>query len=152
MADIHETANPPDATVDDVLKALGTAGTVHLAAHGRLNPDNPLFSALSLHDGPLVVYDVQRLDQVPETVIMAACDVGRSVVVSGNELLGLAATFLERGTSQLIASVVPVPDAATKDLMIAVHRRLRENLPPAQALAEAQEELGEPNGFVCVGA
>ena len=83
---------------------------------------------------------------------MAACDVGRSVVVSGNELLGLAATFLERGTSQLIASVVPVPDAATKDLMIAVHRRLRENVPPARALAEAQEELGEPNGFVCVGA
>ncbi|WP_146231554.1 CHAT domain-containing protein [Lentzea atacamensis] len=152
VADIHQTANPPDATVDEVLKILGTAGTVHLAAHGRLNPDNPLFSALSLHDGPLVVYDVQRLDQVPETVIMAACDVGRSVVVAGNELLGLAATFLERGASQLIASVVPVPDAATKELMIAVHRRLRDNLPPARALAEAQEELGEPNGFVCVGA
>lgn len=152
VADIHQTANPAGATVDDVLKALGTAGTVHLAAHGRLNPDNPLFSALSLHDGPLLVHDVQRLDQVPETVIMAACDVGRSVVVAGNELLGLAATFLERGTSQLIASVVPVPDAATKELMIAVHRRLRDDVPPAQALAEAQEELGQPNGFVCVGA
>jgi CHAT domain-containing protein len=83
---------------------------------------------------------------------MAACDVGRSVVVSGNELLGLAATFLERGTSQLIAPVVPVPDAETKDLMVAVHRRLRQGLAPAQALAEAQQELDQPNGFVCVGA
>lgn len=152
VADLHSTTSPANATVDDVLKALATAGTVHLAAHGRLNPDNPLFSALSLHDGPLVVHDVQRLDQVPETVIMAACDVGRSVVVSGNELLGLAATFLERGASRLIAPVVPVPDAETKDLMIALHRRLRDGLPPAQALAEAQEELGRPNGFVCVGA
>ncbi|SES33839.1 CHAT domain-containing protein [Lentzea xinjiangensis] len=152
VADLHRVPNPRDATVDDVLKALATATTVHLAAHGRLNPDNPLFSALSLHDGPLVVYDVQRLDQVPETVVMAACDVGRSVVVSGNELLGLAATFLDRGASQLIASVVPVPDAATKDLMIAVHRRLRSGLPAARALAEAQEELDQPNGFVCVGA
>ncbi|MEV6236070.1 CHAT domain-containing tetratricopeptide repeat protein [Lentzea sp. NPDC051838] len=152
VAEIHQVAAAGHATVDDVLKALNTAGTVHLAAHGRLNPDNPLFSALSLHDGPLVVYDVQRLDQVPETVIMAACDVGRSVVVSGNELLGLAATFLERGTSQLIASVVPVPDAETKDLMIAVHRRLRDGRTPAEALAAAQEELDRPNGFVCVGA
>ncbi|MEU0878595.1 CHAT domain-containing protein [Lentzea sp. NPDC005914] len=152
VAEIHEIANPHHATVDDVLKALSTASTVHLAAHGRLNPDNPLFSALSLHDGPLVVYDVQRLDQVPETVIMAACDVGRSVVVSGNELLGLAATFLERGASQLISSVVPVPDAETKELMIAVHRRLRDGRTPAEALAEAQEELDRPNGFVCVGA
>ncbi|NKE59693.1 CHAT domain-containing protein [Lentzea sp. PSKA42] len=152
VAEIHQTSNPHNATVDDVLKALGTAGTVHLAAHGRLNPDNPLFSALSLHDGPLVVHDVQRLEQVPETVIMAACDVGRSVVVSGNELLGLAATFLERGASRLIASVVPVPDAETKDLMIAVHRRLRDGRSPALALAEAQEELDRPNGFVCVGA
>jgi hypothetical protein len=152
VADLHATTNPRDATVDDVLKALATASTVHLAAHGRLNPDNPLFSALSLHDGPLVVYDVQRLDQVPETVIMAACDVGRSVVVSGNELLGLAATFLERGTSQLIAPVVPVPDAETKELMLGVHRRLRDGRSPAVALAEAQEELSQPNGFVCVGA
>ncbi|MDX8142150.1 CHAT domain-containing tetratricopeptide repeat protein [Lentzea sp. BCCO 10_0061] len=152
IADLHATTNPRDATVDDVLKALATASTVHLAAHGRLNPDNPLFSALDLHDGPLVVYDVQRLEQVPDTVIMAACDVGRSVVVSGNELLGLAATFLERGTAQLIAPVVPVPDAETKDLMLGVHRRLRDGRSPAAALAEAQEELGRPNGFVCVGA
>ncbi|MDT7786501.1 MAG: hypothetical protein QOF58_4920, partial [Pseudonocardiales bacterium] len=152
VAEIHQIASPSSATVDDVLKALNAASTVHLAAHGRLNPDNPLFSALSLHDGPLVVYDVQRLDQVPETVIMAACDVGRSVVVSGNELLGLAATFLERGTSQLIAPVVPVPDAETKELMIAVHRRLRDGRTPAEALAEAQQELDQPNGFVCVGA
>ncbi|MCP2242138.1 CHAT domain-containing protein [Lentzea aerocolonigenes] len=152
VADIHDTTCPPHATVDDVLKALATAGTVHLAAHGRLNPGNPLFSALSLHDGPLVVHDVQRLDQVPETVVMAACDVGRSVVVAGTELLGLAATFLERGTSRLIAPVVPVPDAETKDLMVAVHRRLRDGRSPARALAEAQEELDRPTGFVCVGA
>ncbi|MFS8097125.1 CHAT domain-containing tetratricopeptide repeat protein [Lentzea alba] len=152
VAEIHDITSPPDATVDDVLKALATASTVHLAAHGKLNPDNPLFSALALHDGPLVVYDVQRLEQVPETVIMAACDVGRSVVVSGNELLGLAATFLERGVSQLIASVVPVPDAETKELMIALHRRLRGGLSPAEALAEAQQSLDRPNGFVCVGA
>ena len=112
------------------------------------------FPALAEPHGeqPLALFDGPGGTQVPETVIMAACDVGRSVVVSGNELLGLAATFLERGASQLISSVVPVPDAETKELMIAVHRRLRDGRTPAEALAEAQEELDRPNGFVCVGA
>ncbi|CAL9518602.1 hypothetical protein SUDANB95_03755 [Actinosynnema sp. ALI-1.44] len=139
------------ATVEAVLAALETAGTAHLAAHGVLASDNPLFSALRLHDGQLNVHDVQRLKRVPDTVLLAACDVGRSVVVSGDELLGLSAMFIERGTARVIASVVPVPDAETKPLMTAVHRRLVAGVAPAQALAEAQREVG-PSGFVCIGA
>ncbi|HWO59795.1 MAG TPA: CHAT domain-containing protein, partial [Umezawaea sp.] len=147
------------ATVDAVLAALATADTVHLAAHGTLSADNPLFSAVRLDDGPLLAHDVQGLERVPDTVLLAACDVGRSVVVAGHELLGLSATFLERGTTALIAPVVPVPDAETTPLMIAVHRRLAAGAPPAAALAEAQREVAADGpastaaaaAFVCVG-
>ncbi|MFJ7216032.1 CHAT domain-containing protein [Amycolatopsis sp. NPDC098790] len=148
------------ATVEAVLAALTTAGTVHLAAHGTLAVDNPLFSALRLHDGPLLGHDVRRLPRVPETVLLAACDVGRSVVCPGNELLGLSATFIERGTAQLVASVVPVPDLATTPLMTEVHRRLAAGEAPAAALASAQQKvaadgpgaLAASAGFVCIGA
>ena len=162
VAEIHGRTALVDeaATVEAVLAALTTAGTVHLAAHGRLAADNPLFSALRLHDGPLLVHDVRRLPRVPETVLLAACDVGRSVVCPGNELLGLSATFIERGTAQLVASVVPVPDLATTSLMTEVHRRLAAGEAPAAALASAQQkvaadgpaELAASAGFVCVGA
>jgi CHAT domain-containing protein len=142
-----------------VLAALGTADTVHLAAHGRLSADNPLFSAVGLHDGPLIAHDVRQLARVPDTVLLAACDVGRSVVVAGHELLGLSATFLERGTTALIAPVVPVPDAETAPLMIAVHQRLAAGAPPAVALADAQRQaaadgpasMAAAAAFVCVG-
>ncbi|RKT68125.1 CHAT domain-containing protein [Saccharothrix variisporea] len=140
-----------EATVEAVLSALETAATAHLATHGVLASDNPLFSALRLHDGQLNVHDVQRLKRVPDTVLLAACDVGRSVVVSGDELLGLSATFIERGTARVIASVVPIPDAETKPLMTAVHRHLVAGVAPARALALAQQEVG-PSGFVCIGA
>ncbi|MGQ0837751.1 CHAT domain-containing protein [Actinokineospora sp.] len=148
------------ATVDAVLAALGTADVIHLAAHGRLAVDNPLFSALLLHDGPLVAYDLERLPRVPHTVVLASCDTGRSVVCAGDELLGLAATFVGRGTAQVVASVVPIPDLETMPLMVALQRGLAAGLPAARALARAQLQVRDAGataragaaGFVCIGA
>jgi CHAT domain-containing protein len=146
------------ATVDTVLTALAKADLAHLAAHGTLVTDHPLFSSLRLHDGPLVCYDLDRLDRVPRTVVLAACDSGRSVICTGDELLGLGAAFLTKGCAQLVASVVPVPDAETAPLMVALHRLLAQGLPVAAALARAQAAADGPAaiaaaaGFVCIGA
>jgi tetratricopeptide (TPR) repeat protein len=149
------------ATAEATAAALTKADLAHLAMHGRLSPDNPLFSSLLLADGPLMVYDLEQLPRVPPTVVLAACDSGRHVVYAGDELLGLAATFLAKGAQQLVASVVPVPDAATAPLMVAFHQRLAAGQAPASALAAAQRTVGEGGGaaelaaaagFVCVGA
>ena len=149
----------PAATVDAVAAALDGAGVVHLAAHGRIHPSNPLFTSLTFADGPLTVYDVERLRQPPEVVVLAACDVGRSAVRAGDELIGLSATFLALGTRHVVASVVPVPDAETVPLMVAFHRRVATGTLTVPALATAQAELGagEPEamaasaGFVSIG-
>ena len=147
------------ADVPSVLTALATCGVAHLAAHSSLAVDNPLFSTLHLHDGPLLAYDLERLPSVPHTVVLASCDSGRSVVCTGDELLGLSSTFFARGTAQLIASVVPVPDPETAPLMVALHRRLAAGRPAAVALAQAQTEIADTGprglaaaaGFVCIG-
>jgi tetratricopeptide (TPR) repeat protein len=161
VAAIHRATALVDdaATVHAVLTALAAADVVHLAAHGRLSADNPLFSDLQLADGPLVVYDVERLARVPHTVVLAACESGRSMVCAGDELLGLSATFIRRGAAQLVASVLPIPDAETAPLMIAFHRRLAGGVAPAAALAAAQQDLAGDDpatlaaaaGFVCLG-
>jgi tetratricopeptide (TPR) repeat protein len=148
------------ATADAVLAALPAADLAHLAAHGRLVPDNPLFSSLRFADGPVVVHDLERLRTVPRTVVLAACDGGRSVVHTGDELLGLAATFLACGSAQLVASVLPIPDAETAPLMVALHRRLVAGQSCAAALADAQQAVRDAGpaalaaaaGFVCLGA
>ncbi|MGQ0774132.1 MAG: CHAT domain-containing protein, partial [Pseudonocardiales bacterium] len=101
------------ATVEAVGAALRGASVAHLAMHGQIRGDNPLFSSLRLADGPLTVYDLERLDAVPHTVVLAACDAGRSVMRAGDEPLGLSAAFLGLGTRQLVAPVVPIPDGAT---------------------------------------
>jgi tetratricopeptide (TPR) repeat protein len=161
VAAIHGTSALADAaaTVETVLTALDGAKLAHLAAHGRLHAHNPLFSSLDFADGPLTVYDLERLKRAPHTVILAACDTGRSVVRAGDELLGLSATFLALGTGQVVGTVVPVVDAAAMPLMVAFHRRLVGGDPPPAALAAAQRQVaaGDPvgmaaaAGFVCMG-
>jgi CHAT domain-containing protein len=154
LAGLHPgatTLRGGEATAAAALKALDGAALAHLACHGRFRADSPLFSSLELADGPLNVYELQTLRRAPETVVLSACDLAVSGLQPGDELLGLAAALLSLGTRTIIASVVPVPDAAAKRLMVAFHRRLLDGDSPAAALARAQQGAAVP-GFVCLGS
>lgn len=148
------------ATVGATSELISGSALAHLATHGRLSADNPLFSSLTLADGPLFVHDLERVAPLPHTVVLAACDSGRNAVLAGDELLGLGGTFLAGGTAQLIASVVPVPDRETGALMAALHREILGGSVPAVALRTAQRELAGDSpatfaaaaAFVCLGA
>jgi CHAT domain-containing protein len=148
-----------DARVDAVAAALDGASLGHVAAHGRFRADNPFFSSLQLADGPLTVYDLEAFRRAPARMILSACDSGLSVVRPGDELMGFAAAVFALGTRTLIASVVPISDAATRPLMLGLHAGLRAGLEPATALAQAQarasdddESLAASVSFVCFGA
>lgn len=139
------------ATVTATLDAIDGASTVHIAAHGRFRFDNPQFSALDLEDGPLTVYDLERIRRAPRRLVLSACDTALSAVHPGDELQGVAAAFLSLGTSTLVASVTPVADNETRTLMGSFHRGLAAGASPGRALAEAETTTGTL-GFVCFGA
>ncbi|MEV0614152.1 CHAT domain-containing protein [Nonomuraea sp. NPDC050404] len=147
------------ASVREVMSELDGAALAHLAAHGRVHSSNPLFSSVLLSDGPLTAYDLETLPGAPELVVLAACDVGRSAVLAGDEILGLCATLLAQGTRQIIVPVISIPDIETAPVMVAFHRALSSGLTAAQALAEAQTSVsGSPAAqvsamsFVSLGA
>ncbi len=151
------TLTDGEATVAAVLAALDGAGLAHVAAHGTFRADSPLFSALWLADGPLTVYDFEGVTRAPEHLILPACDSGRLAVVGADELIGLAASLIPLGTSSVIAALLPVDDAASARLMVALHRRLLAGDRPAAALAAARRmddspaAVGAGLSFVCVG-
>jgi tetratricopeptide (TPR) repeat protein len=140
-----------DSAAQDVLGTIDGAELAHIAAHGRFRSDNPLFSALQLADGPLTVYDLERLRRAPRRLVLSACESALSAVRPGDELMGLASAVFALGTSTLIASVTPVPDGGSRALMLDLHDRLSAGTPPARALAEANLATGI-DGFVCFGA
>lgn len=139
------------AEAEAVRSALDGADLAHLAAHGRFREDNPLFSSILLADGPLMVYDMEGLRVAPRRIVLSACDAAVSAVRPGNELMGLAAALLSLGTATLVASVSPVHDEETRELMVAFHERLGAGQTPATALAEAKRSSGVL-GFACFGA
>jgi tetratricopeptide (TPR) repeat protein len=134
-----------EATVEAALGALEGAGLAHVAAHGRFREDSPLFSSLLLADGPLVVHDLQRLRRTPHRVVLSACESGVLQPVGAHELLGLAAALLSMGTAGVVSSLAEVDDAATVEVMVALHRALRGGAGLGEALLAARRRgAGDP--------
>ncbi|HSH58468.1 MAG TPA: CHAT domain-containing protein, partial [Acidimicrobiales bacterium] len=151
-----------EATVARVTEGLGGATMAHIVAHGTFRRDNPLFSSIRLADGPLTVYDLERLGQVPSLMVLSACDGGISAVTAGDELSGLASALLALDARTVVASVTSVPDDLTRRLMVELHRRLGCGAEPAAALAAARDDVeadvggSDPRvhalaGFSCFG-
>jgi len=144
----------PAATVEATMRGLDGAAVAHFATHGHHEPENVLFSRLDLADGPLMAYDLQHLAVPPRQAVLSACDVGRTVVRPGDEILGFTAALLYAGTTSVVSSTVRVPDEAAIHVMIAYHRAVSAGAQPARALAAASlfSLSGPLAPFVCFGA
>lgn len=128
-------------------RAVPRSGLIHLAAHGSLRGDNPAFSFIQLADGPLFVHDLADYRLPGSTVVLTACSSGQGVALAGDEWIGLARGFLSSGAATVVASLWPIHDEATRELMDRFYRALlpeADRAPdmgdPAQALAEAMRE------------
>ncbi|MEU4880190.1 CHAT domain-containing protein [Streptomyces althioticus] len=130
-----------DATVPRVLTELDGAGLAHIAAHGTFRTDGPLFSALRMADGPLIVHDFERLGRSPYRIILSCCDTARFATVGADELLGLVTALLPLGTAGVVACSAPVNDAAVVPLMLALHEGLAKGLPLPEALRDARSAM-----------
>jgi CHAT domain-containing protein len=130
-------------------KALSERGpgcaVVHIATHGYFRRDNPMFSAVRLGDSYLSLYDLYHLRLPVGLVTLSACATGSSVVVDGDELLGLVRGLLCAGAHSLLVTLWDVQDRATAEFMKSFYGRLRENRDQSLALQNAILELREKN-------
>lgn len=147
------------ATSTSVAMALESASLAHVAAHGHFRAESPLLSSLRMVDGPLTVYDLERLRRAPHRLVLSSCDSGQLAAVGADELLGLATALLPLGTAGVVAGLVPVNDEATVAVMMMLHRAIAagESLPRALALARVSAS-NDPlldvtaRSFVAIGA
>jgi len=136
----------PDATVARTADLLGSPGVVHLAAHGRHEAENPLFSSVRMADGPLFAHELDAAGRPPYLVLLSACEVGRASVRAGGEALGLASVLLRTGVGCVVAAIAPLPDDVALGVMTRTHELLRGGLPVAHALVAAATEHTDATG------
>lgn len=124
---------------------------LHFATHSLFNDLHPELSALALSafdeagrpiDGQFRAYEVSSLDLHADLVVLSACRTALGREIGGEGMVGLAQGFLHAGAPRLIVSLWDVDDLSTSELMQRFYKGLlRENLPPAQALRQAQVSL-----------
>jgi tetratricopeptide (TPR) repeat protein/CHAT domain-containing protein len=131
-----------EATAEKVLYALDGAWLGHVAAHGKFRADSPLFSSLHMSDGPLTVYDFERLHRAPYRLVLSSCDSGVLAPAGANELLGLVSSLLPLGTAGIIAAIIQLNDQAVVPIMVDLHRHLRSGQTLAESLYRVRRELG----------
>jgi CHAT domain-containing protein len=124
---------------------------VHFATHGLLNSRHPELSGLVLslvdasgrpQNGFLQAHEIYDLKLNADLVVLSACQTALGPEIRGEGLVGLTRGFLHAGARAVVATLWRVPDAATAVLMRNFYAgMLAQNLPPAQALQEAQQTL-----------
>ena len=124
---------------------------VHFATHSLLNNEHPDLSGIVLslvdrqgnaRDGFLRIQDIYNLRLRAELVVLSACQTAIGKSIPGEGLMGMARAFLYAGTRQVVASLWPVDEKATMELMTEFYRQLLQNgRPPAEALRRAQQAL-----------
>jgi CHAT domain-containing protein len=98
-------------------------------------------------------------DITAELVVLSACQSGLSLVMEGDEWMGLPRAFLRAGAARVLASLWDVDDRATRELMSAFAIALKSSPEkPAEALRSAQVQIIEQHphpyfwaGFAMLG-
>ncbi|MGH7342324.1 MAG: CHAT domain-containing protein, partial [Candidatus Rokuibacteriota bacterium] len=136
------------ATRRALMDAAPGHSVIHLATRGVLNKHNPLFSFVALapsagSDGRLEVHDLASLRLHASLVVLSACQTalgsGRVIdVPPGDDWVGLVQAFQLAGAATVLATLWPVDDQATAQVMKRFYNELRAGKTAAEALTSAQ--------------
>ncbi len=129
------------ATETFVKENAGRYDVLHLAAHGSLDEQRPLYSHIVLspaagEDGFLEAWELMKLNLKEEVVVLSACQTAAGGISQGEGLIGMSWALFVAGAPTTVAGLWKVDSASTTKLMLDFHRALRERLAsPGPALA-----------------
>jgi tetratricopeptide (TPR) repeat protein len=145
---------------------LARFAVLHFAAHSEVDDQHPWRSGIRVGpvaatgDGWLRASQIATSRLEARLAVLASCRSVGGPVVSGEGVIGLTGAFLSAGVPAIVATLWPVEDRATEQLMRQFYAGLSRGLTASAALREAQRSLrDEPRtshpfywaGFVLVG-
>jgi len=132
---------------------LGEYRWVHFATHAMVDTQRPELSGVVLSlvneegqpvDGVLRLPDIYNLKLSADLVVLSGCRTALGKEIRGEGLSGLARGFMYAGAPRIVASLWPVDDEASAELMKEFYLGLlQRGMPPAAALRAAQVAIRE---------
>jgi CHAT domain-containing protein/Tfp pilus assembly protein PilF len=137
-----------EATEENVRgSGLGSARYLHFATHALVSERRPAQSGLVLAAGAaqpdafLQAHEVLGLELQADLVTLSACSTGLGREVLGEGLLGLTQAFFVAGARGVVATLWPVTDTSSSDLMVRFYAALARGEADAVALQAAKREM-----------
>jgi len=148
------------ATEPEVRQRMPSARVIHLATHGYFHPTMPMASGVLLsapkeelasettdQDGVLQAYEFSGDMRLrADLVVLSACETGRGKAVHGEGLIGLTRSLQMAGARSVVATHWRIDDQASREVMVAFHRKVRGGVAKDEALRQAMAEAQLQNG------
>jgi len=131
------------AGVAELERELARAARLHVAAHGRIDPERPahgwiLVGGETPRGAPFEAWRAAELPLDGLEVILAACHTGRGEWREGAGLAGLSGGFLAGGAREVVASLWAVDDRASERFLSRYHAERAHGADAPEALRRAR--------------
>lgn len=148
IAAMHEATliRGEEATVAQFSESAGINALIHYGGHADSDFREAYGALLLSPSGPdrgiLGSSEIARLS-LPHhpLVVLAACGTARGEAVHIAGMSTLARAFLDAGARAVVGTLWEIDDDVAGPLFLRIHERLRDGLPPARAVREAQTAL-----------
>lgn len=133
-----------DATKKCFVELAGNFRILHLAMHGLVDHENPLYSKLvftpenNSQDHLLEAGELYNMDINAELTVLSACNTGYGKMHKGEGVMSLSRAFTYAGCPSVVMSLWSVPDIQTSDIMIRFFEALKNGMTKDKALRKAK--------------
>ena len=136
-----------EAKKQAVLQLLSEASIIHIAAHGEPKRGEIILAPNTSHDQSpesflLRQEDITNILVKARLVVLCCCFTGQGEV-SSEGVVGIARSFLAAGARSVLATLWPVNDAATVEIMKKFYDELCKETPVCEALRRAKNFFNE---------
>lgn len=133
------------ATKSDFFQFAPDHNIIHLAMHGYVNDDDPLYSYLDFYSkqeesdsSKLFAHEIFLMDLDAELVVLSACKTGFGPLAKGEGIMSLARSFVSSGCPSIAMSLWESDGSVSKLLMEKFYRNLEDGLAKDEALQKAK--------------
>jgi CHAT domain-containing protein len=144
-----------ESTKENFSEVAGKSRILHIATHSRVDNNNPLFSALYMHNGlsqkpeenmllsdnltgVLYAHELFHMNLNADLIFLSSCESGTGSYLQGSGILGFSRAFSYAGAQSLSLNLWPVSDRTASEIAIRFYEALNMGINKANALRDAQ--------------